>query len=100
MTGKKGFSGRRKQAASLIKEAVNKAESHLPELFDDLIQEAHKGNWQAAVYLINRVMGMPKAHTDVSVTEGIGELNWVRMAIELSKMPKLGEGDATKQTEG
>ena len=73
IAGKKGRSGRRKSAPTLIKEALDLNDEYLPEYFEALRKLAFDENasvrerTECLVYLLNRSLGSPKAQTDLRV---------------------------------
>ena len=70
MAGKVGRSGRKKVASTLINEALEQVDQHIPELFNKLIEKGLQGDKECLIYLIDRRMGKPKAQTDIDLTGG------------------------------
>jgi len=66
MAGVAGRSGRKKKPSTLVNEALDRVDQHLPELFQSLIDRATQGDREAAIYLIDRRLGKPKQHTDIT----------------------------------
>lgn len=73
MAGKKGRSGRRKSAPTLIKEALDLNDEYLPQYLEELRNIAFdekasiRDRRECLEYLLNRSMGSPKAQTDLRV---------------------------------
>lgn len=58
--GARPHSGPKKEPKRLIKEALEKLDTRLPELIDVIYLSALKGDQKAAQYLIDRRLGRPK----------------------------------------
>lgn len=70
MAGKKGRSGRRKVASTLINEALERVDQRIPELFNKLVEKGLQGDRECLIYLIDRRLGKPKVQTEVDLTGG------------------------------
>ena len=68
--GKKGRSGRKKSITTIVREAMDKNASHLPALFDKLLELALAGDREAAIYLLDRSLGKPKQDTMLDISGG------------------------------
>jgi len=102
--GQKGRSGRRKLPATVVKEAIESLSGDLPEIierlkrlaFGDPIICQHCGketgvtrpDREAAMYLLDRVLGKPKAQTEL-----VGEVEI--SAVQLKRYQELA--DAAQQ---
>ena len=81
MSGKKGRSGRKRGASSLVAAGLDLVDQKLPEIFDALIKravgydidcpqcgaviEAVRGDRESQIYLIDRRLGKPKATAEI-----------------------------------
>lgn len=72
MAGKKGRSGRKKVASTIIKEAIDNDALNLPKYLEELSRKALAGNQEALQYLIDRHLGKPKQQTDLEVKGAVG----------------------------
>jgi len=71
MSGVKGRSGRRKKPSTLLNEALDAVRQDLPDLFKSLRAMAvEKGDREAAIYLIDRILGRPKQQTELDLSGG------------------------------
>ena len=71
MSGVKGRSGRRKKPSTLVNEALDAVRQDLPELFKSLRTMAvESGDREAAIYLIDRILGRPKQQTELDLSGG------------------------------
>jgi len=71
MSGVKGRSGRKKKPSTLMNEAIDAVRQDLPELFKSLRALAvDKGDREAAIYLIDRILGRPKQQTELDLSGG------------------------------
>lgn len=72
MSGVKGRSGPKKKPSTLVNEALDAIRQDLPELFKSLrdmaVKEPH--DREAAIYLIDRILGKPKQQTDIDLSGG------------------------------
>lgn len=64
-SGKKGKSGRKKNISTLVSEAIDGVRQDLPALFIELKRQALGGDRESTIYLIDRVLGKPKAPTEI-----------------------------------
>lgn len=67
MPGVKGKSGRKPKRITEIKRWVEANQSRIFELLDVLTERGLKGDREAAVYVIDRVLGKPKVEIDQRV---------------------------------
>jgi len=67
MTGVKGRSGRKKAPNTVVQEAIDGVRDDLPAIFEALAEKAKGGSETAAIYLINRILGMPKQQIDTKI---------------------------------
>ena len=81
MSGKKGPSGRKRTATTLVSQALDSVDQRLPDIFNALIDKAvgHtiscpkcgteidsvRGDRDSQIYLIDRRLGKPKATTEI-----------------------------------
>jgi len=84
MAGRKGRSGRKKVASTLVNEALERVGEHIPELFSKLIEKGLQGDRECLIYLIDRRLGKPKVQTEVDLSGG--ELLGAGVVVELFKM--------------
>jgi len=70
MAGKVGRSERKKVASTLVNEALERVDQHIPELFDKLIEKGLQGDRECLIYLIDRRLGKPKQSSDIDLTGG------------------------------
>ena len=107
MSGIKGKSGRKKVISTIVSEAIDAVRQDLPLLFVKLKERALDGDREAAIYLIDRVLGKPKVQAEI---ESKGDIN-VSLLVALLELvhresPKLiieGEYDVLQRqgiTEG
>jgi len=78
MSGVAGKSGRKKNISTLVRIAIDSVSQDLPLLFDSLTLRAKEGDREAAIYLIDRVLGKPKQSTELDIKDkeriGVGFL--------------------------
>lgn len=65
--GSRVGSGRRKSPKRLVNECIKNTHQHLPALFESLTNQALEGDREAAIYLIDRILGKPKQQTEIDV---------------------------------
>ena len=53
-----------------MNDAIDDVREDLPQLFIALKQRALNGDREAAIYLIDRVLGKPKQQTDIDISGG------------------------------
>jgi len=103
MAGKKGRSGRKKKPSTLVNEALDGIRQDLPELFKSLRDLAiDDKDREAAIYLIDRILGKPRQQTDIDITGGqeLGAGLVVQLFKILTERQKELEGKEIKQVEG
>lgn len=76
----KGIAGRPMLPKTLVNKALRLVDQNIPEIFQSLIDKALNGDREAAIYLINRRLGMPKATLEVE-----GDLLGVQAVVELMR---------------
>ena len=85
-------SGRHKEPAQIIKEAISKDAQNLPKYFQRLSQLALGGDREALQYLIDRQAGKPKATTELQGDVGSGLIVEFFKRLEERKQIQLKEG--------
>ena len=68
--GARPGSGRPKKPQRLVREALDRVDQNLPELFESLIKKALEGDREAAMYLIDRRLGKPTVISDIKLKGG------------------------------
>ena len=101
--GARPGSGRPKKPQRLVREALDRVDQNLPQLFESLIKKALEGDREAAMYLIDRRLGKPTVISDIKLKGGeelgqgaflvlMNHLNEARRRFELQSSPILIEG--------
>ena len=95
-------SGRHKEPAQIIKEAIAKDAQNLPKYFQRLSELALRGDREALQYLIDRQLGKPKATTELQSDVGSGLIVEFFKRLEerregSQKLLKEGSQDTTEQ---
>ena len=96
--------GKKKSLKTLMKEAYDKLDESLPDLFQKLIDKAKGGDKDCLQYLIDRKLGRPHQSQDLRVT---ARREYSPEELQLMSIPLLNEAkklkewseDATKQSE-
>ena len=102
MSGVKGRSGPKKKPSTLVNEALDAVRQDLPDLFKSLRAMAvEKGDREAAIYLIDRILGRPKQQTELDLSGGqeLGAGLLVQLFKILTERQKELEGREIKMLE-
>lgn len=109
MTGNAN-SGRKPGVSLQVKRALKELNKDIPALFKALVDRAKEGDREAAIYLIDRVIGKPKQQTDIDITSGgygvnvlvdlLTELNKARTTLIVNQEPLKLEGMTDVQRQG
>ena len=86
--------GKKKALKTLMKEAYDKLDESLPDLFQTLIDKAKNGDKDCLQYLIDRKLGRPHQSQDLRVT---ARREYSPEELELMSIPLLNEAKTLEE---